>query len=190
MKGLVNIKLGKLDGVPTARAVVSKRKMTRGIPGLTPPKPYYKDFLIVDFPVLNPSDWRGHNGKFGKLKFHMLTLVKAKLEEQTKCQMCEKGSIWFTKGYNNMYIANWYKPDGLNGEHLCRKCENWLKPTRLSFNPAPERDRDEEDYPATLDNVFMDSVNELQNMRREDLLEDIDYRAALDVQSTKQFLSG
>lgn len=225
MKAIVNIKLGKVDGVPTARAIVSQRKMTTSLKsGL--PLPYYKKILTIDFPVnidelkhfnelsarergrvtndfLESGDvdtpqeyynlqkgryqfkrWRSNNGKFGKVRFHLLTLVKEKLEEQTKCRMCDKGNIWFTRGFKDSYIANWYKPQGLNGEQLCDRCNKWLRPTRGEFNPTPELDDDKMPF----DNIFSDAVTELKNSTRQDLLEDINYMSAVDVQESKKFL--
>ena len=90
--------------MPTARATVVQRKMTKSLKsGL--PLPFYKSILAVDFTIADTREWKGRNGGFGKLRFHMLTVVKAELEKHTKCRMCDKGNIWIKKGNNDSYLA-------------------------------------------------------------------------------------
>jgi len=183
MIAFVNIKLGKVDGIPTARATVVQKKMTTLLKSGTQ-KPFYKNVLTVDYNIADPHEWRGTNGKLGKLTFHMLTVIKAEFEKRTKCRMCEKGSVWHKKGNNGSYLMQWYQPHDLNDDHLCGQCQNWLHPTKNNFNPKPDLDDDDQPY----NNIFADCVNEIMVDSREKLLDNIDFIVARDMQETRKFM--
>lgn len=182
--GVVSVELGKSEQQYIARATVCKQVVTVDPFGV---RRHLKgdQILGVDFVVEYPALWRSRKGGFGKLIFHMLKVVKAELEKTTKCKVCDQGAVIFRKVGINRYLATW-KQVSTDENGVCNKCWEKAHPLRGAFDPVPELDDDGNPY----ENLWSDAVNELERIPRETLLEDPEYLATLDAQSTQEALSG
>lgn len=203
MKAIVEIKLGKVAGINTVQAVAREENIEGDEFGV---RHYVKGDIVAgfDMTVEKVKEWRSKNGGFGRLYFHALKELKARLEMQTQCKVCDRGKVYFRKLREGTYLAQWNKVD-FHEHGVCKKCNNWFNPVKSDFNPHPELEPELEAeelvaswiynqitgkdayFPAP-DTKEDGCVNELRTVDREDLLEDIDYQAAIDVQATREFM--
>lgn len=136
-----------------------------------------------DMTVEKPEEWRARKGGFGKLYFHALKELKARLEMSTKCKVCDQGEVRFRKLREGLYVAKWVQVRFAE-RGVCHECWQWLHPLRNHFNPHPELDDDGKSY----ENIFCDCVTEPHRVSREALDEDLEYWAAIDAEETRKFL--
>ena len=182
-KAFVEVKVGTVNGVPTVRAVARKLGSDWRNGGAM--------IAAVEMTVERPNEWKSRKGNYGRLYFHILQELKARLQQQTMCKCCEHGSVYYSKlnqhgsSSNGQYLATWDCRQ-INENGICEHCERWLHPTKAIFNPVPELDDDGMPY----DTIFADCVTELARPSREALLEDIEYLYALDTHEVSSFFSG
>lgn len=196
-KAVVEIKLGNVDGTPTVRATARKQSVEVDEFGI---RRYVTGDILVQFDMnAEPLDrfqsmkWkRTPKGKWqpigkklnaGKIYFHALKRLKYELESKTTCKVCEKGTVFFRKLREGMYLATWNDLRFVES-NVCQKCHDWFHPLKSEFNPRPEFDDDDEPY----DNIWADSVNEPFTDNKERMLDDDNYMNALDIQETREFL--
>ena len=191
----VEIKLGKVDGEPVARAFVFPWKKGAPEPQGTP---LFAVELGVDpdqvelrtsrrgYQYFGPR-WKSRQGTYGKLFFHMLSQVKARLEKDSECWVCGAGRVYLKREHSGRAGATytaWWKAVELH-DHQCSRCWERAHPVKAAFDPTPELNDDGIEY----DTKFASCVNELRRVPRDALLEDVEYMYALDVQATKELLS-
>lgn len=174
---LTNVKFefGKVGGVLTARAKL----------------PLDDKEFVIDYSVADPAEWKTRKG-FGKLVFHMMTQVKSILETRTRCRICGKGEITFKKtAYKNVYTIKAKSVD-FQEERICRDCYKSLYPLRTEFCPHPEEEEAVtfRGFRNHLQESETGTVVDVQRVRRDLLLEDVEYLAALDYQQSREWLSG
>lgn len=205
----LQIKYGQVKGVPTARAI-----MHRALRFFDENRaPYYvqkEHIATVDFtidpqdserfqfhPVLRfkPKDldhsitYKYKRTHTRGLTIHMIKTAKTYLDDSHACRRCGKGSIFFKAIGKRKYIGEYEALSELiTGSKFCDACEHQLYPYKNDFDPSPETDDDHE--PVDCAPALLDPVNSPRHISRQELIEDIDYLAALDFRSTKQFLSG